>query len=1275
MLAMTERELFLAALELDPAQRATYLDAACGTDLSLRLRLDGLLQSHAEAGNFLDKPAQERPDDYPTMDADPGTADLKTCVGPYKLLQEIGAGGMGTVFLAEQQQPIRRSVAVKVIKPGMDSQQVIARFEAERQALALMEHPNIAHVLEAGSTEAGRPYFVMELVKGVPITAYCDEQRLTPRQRLELFVPVCQAVQHAHQKGVIHRDLKPSNVLVAEYDDRAVPKIIDFGIAKAVAERLTERTLVTGFGHLVGTLEYMSPEQAKFNALDIDTRSDIYALGVLLYELLTGSPPFDRKRLRDTPLDESLRIIREEEPPRPSTHLRKDEGGRMKDESKTTKPKRWHRRWPFSSFILHPSSFQELDWIVMKALDKERARRYQTADSLARDLQHYLDDEPVVAGPPSTRYRFGKLVRRHRRWLAAASAFVLFLIVATAVSVSLAVWAMFAEKETCRERDNAVAAQQLADQRLGEAIAARTKEVAANKQAEQEKQIAQAVLSFLLQKLLRQADPEWQADALLQAGGTATHAKVNPTIRELLDRAAQEVTPDKIERRFPKQPQVQAPVLVTIGNAYMGVGEYGQAVVHLQRAYHLREQQLGPDHLLTLSTLDNLAAARAQAGQRAEAIRLFEQLRDQLVAQFGAGHLYTLTALTSLGSTYYQTGKRAEAIRLFEQVRDQQVAQLGLAHRSTLNTLHLLAMAYTENGKLAEAIRLFEQVREQRVAQLGADHPDTLATLHHLAAAYRQSGKLAVAIQLFEKVRAQRITQLGADHPHTLQTLRQLAMAYWKSGKRTEAIRLHEHVRDKQVAQFGANHPDTLATLEVLALVYQAHGKLEQAIRLFEQVREQRVAQLGADHPDTLSTLTKFAVASFLAGKRAEAIRLFEQVREQQIARLGADHSDTLTTLDNLAAAYRETGELAKAIRLFEQVRDQRIAQRGADHKDTLATLHHLALAYQATGKQAEAIGLLEQVRDRRITQLGANDLDTLHTLHELALAYGKAGKLTEAIRLFEQVREQRIAQFGADHPDTLATLSGLARAYWSAKRLDRAVPLYEQVVQLMKGKVGVDHPETLMMMGSLGGAYHDAGQLPEAVAVLEDAVRRARKLPPPWPRQLGWISQRLATTYFKSGHFDRAEPLFQELFDQARQQFGADHPKATRAMAQLGLNWLQQNKFADAERLLRECRGLLRKSEPDASIFTTQLMLGDALLGQKKYAEAEPLLLETYEAMKQRQDMIPKGRKIRLLEALERLVRLYDEWGKKDEAAKWRQKGAAHPATRENTEKPKQQP
>jgi serine/threonine-protein kinase len=450
------QELFLAAVEQHaPSQWDAYLDQACGGDEELRSQVARLLDAHRQGGSLPGRAVLglDRTGAYQSLSESPGTV-----IGPYKLMEQIGEGGMGLVFVAEQQHPVRRQVALKVLKPGMDSRQVIARFEAERQALALMDHPHIAQVFDGGTTPAGRPYFVMELVKGVPITDFCDHHHLPIRARLELFGDVCSAVQHAHQKGIIHRDLKPSNVLVVSHDGEPVAKVIDFGIAKALGQHLTDKTIYTQLAQLVGTPLYMSPEQAGQSGLDIDTRSDIYALGVLLYELLTGRTPFDPERLRQAGYDEMRRIIREEEPPRPSTRISTlGQAAATVSSQRQSEPKRLSQLFR-----------GELDWIVMKALEKDRNRRYETASAFAADVQRYLQDEPVQACPPSAWYRLRKFARRQKAALAMAAC-ALVALAGIAGSVG---WAA---------RDRAAAAQQIAHDRavrraalegkIGEALA------------------------------------------------------------------------------------------------------------------------------------------------------------------------------------------------------------------------------------------------------------------------------------------------------------------------------------------------------------------------------------------------------------------------------------------------------------------------------------------------------------------------------------------------------------------------------------------------------------------------------------------------------------------------------------------------------------------------------------------------------------------------------------------------------------------------------------
>jgi serine/threonine protein kinase len=457
------KELFMAVSGLPAAERAAALDRECAGDADLRQRVAALLDVHEEPGSFLNRPASNGTAAYRLAHGlEPG----QIFAGRFKLREELGEGGMGVVFVADQIEPVQRRVALKVIKTGADSARVLARFEQERQALALMDHPNIAKVLDAGMSRPAAPgapalpYFVMELIKGVPLTRYCDDAKLTPRQRLELFIPVCQAVQHAHQKGIIHRDLKPSNILVGLYDGKPIPKVIDFGVAKATGPRLSEHSVYTEVGSVIGTLEYMSPEQAELNNLDIDTRSDIYALGVILYELLTGTVPFTRKELQSFGFAEMLRVIKEREPPKPSTRLSASRELPTVAAVRQTEPAK------LSKLVRG-----DLDWITMKALEKNRSRRYETANGLALDIQQYLSDEPVLAGPPSAGYRLRKFARRNKGPVLAAAAVAIALLGGAAITTWQAVRAKRAEVDARREEANAVAERARADEEAATATA------------------------------------------------------------------------------------------------------------------------------------------------------------------------------------------------------------------------------------------------------------------------------------------------------------------------------------------------------------------------------------------------------------------------------------------------------------------------------------------------------------------------------------------------------------------------------------------------------------------------------------------------------------------------------------------------------------------------------------------------------------------------------------------------------------------------------------
>jgi serine/threonine protein kinase len=740
-------DIFCDALELaSSAERAAYLDRACGGDADLRRRVERLLQAHAEADSFLAAgPSVAAATTELVADA-PGTA-----IGPYKLLEQIGEGGMGTVWMAQQTEPVKRLVAVKLIKAGMDSRQVIARFEAERQALALMDHAHIARVLDAGTTKGepggmspGRPYFVMDLVKGVPITRYCDEHRLTPRQRLELFLPVCQAIQHAHQKGIIHRDLKPSNVLVALYDGRPVPKVIDFGVAKAAGQTLTDKTLVTGFGAIVGTLEYMSPEQAEINQLDIDTRSDIYALGVLLYELLAGTPPFTRKRSERGGILEMLRVIREQEPTKPSTRLSTADGLPTLAANRGTEPAKLTR-------LVRG----ELDWIVMKALEKDRNRRYETASALARDLERYLHDEPVLACPPSAWYRFQKFARRNKAALLTAalvSAALVLVVIGLAVS-NARISQEKNEKEAALEA--AEANLRLARQAVDEMYV----QVAGDlgrmpHMLPYQREVLQRALRFY-QELARRKSRDSairleSAHALLRVGSITYSFKQRRQGEKCCRDALAEL--ELLAGELPSDPQrrfLLSEAYSVVANLHASAGRRQQAEETCRQAAGLLEQLAArpdkPEYRSRLAqvyhALGNLLQHRPREAEKKyrAAIKLCEQLvaESPLVPSYRADLVYSYSDLSVL---LCNTGQRQQAEQALRKVIELYEKDRGPLERSGYGYPRIYA-EYVLGDVLAAGGRAEEAEREYRQAIAGMERlvwlfPD-LPNYRHTLAIYR----------------------------------------------------------------------------------------------------------------------------------------------------------------------------------------------------------------------------------------------------------------------------------------------------------------------------------------------------------------------------------------------------------------------------------------------------------------------------------------------------------------------------------------------------------
>jgi non-specific serine/threonine protein kinase/serine/threonine-protein kinase len=712
------KAIFVEACERPADRRAEFLGQACGDDEDLRREVESLLRFHEETALRSQGAPPAATPTTPLV----RSAATEERVRDYRLLRRIGEGGMGVVYEAEQLRPVHRRVALKVIKAGMDTEQVVARFETERQALALMDHPNIARVYDAGRTESGRPFFAMEYISGEPLTTYCDRHRLSTRERLQLFRQICDGVQHAHQKGVIHRDIKPSNVLVRMLDDRPAPTIIDFGIAKATGERPTEKTMYTELGMLIGTPEYMSPEQAEQTPLDVDTRSDVYSLGVMLYELLAGVLPFESGALRSASLDEIRRMIREDEPSKPST--------RVTTLGEGSTEKAGQRRTDLPG--LRRQLRGDLDWITMKALEKDRARRYGSARELAEDLARHLRHEPVLAGPPGVAYRLGKFVRRHRVGVGVAAA---LLVVLVGFTVTTAIQSRrIAREARTSERVSSFLADMLAGldpEEMGGLLLGDLRErmvVVARERGATEEQIEEA-LAWLRDVEASDAALRFLDDGVLAPAGTT------------------------VRRQFETEPLIAARLETTIGWTYFHLGLYERSEPHLLRSLELRRRLLGDDHPDTLYTVNELAN-----------LYTYQDRPDE------AGPLYVET----LG-----TRRRV----------------LGRDHPETLASLNNLAMFHAAQGRFADAEVLFRETVERRERVLGEDHPDTTLTVHYFACMLREAGKYEQARPLFARVRRAWEGRLDPGHRFMVENLTQFAMVLRELGEEEEAARLEALVR------------------------------------------------------------------------------------------------------------------------------------------------------------------------------------------------------------------------------------------------------------------------------------------------------------------------------------------------------------------------------------------------------------------------------------------------------------------------------------------------
>jgi non-specific serine/threonine protein kinase/serine/threonine-protein kinase len=904
--------LLYRALELEAKERASFLNRACSSDASLREEVEMLLASSPEVrSGFLQSSALDR------LGADSDGIGFAGALEPgqvfaqhFQLVRKLGEGGMGQVWLADQTSPVRRQVALKLIKAGMYDEAVVQRFQAERQSLAIMDHPAIAKVFDAGATPQGQPYFVMEYVPGLPITEYCDQKKLKIRDRLELFIQACEGVQHAHQKAIIHRDLKPANILVVAVDGKPMPRIIDFGLAKATTPQAEGESIFTQLGHFVGTPGYMSPEQADPNVHDIDTRADVYSLGAVLYVLLTGSRPFDTKQKQ--PLDELLRKLREEEPPSPSNKVSSDrDTSSATAEARGTEPKQ-----------LVSQLRGDLDWITLKALEKDRARRYGAPSELAADIRRYLNHEAIVARPASAGYRMRKYARRHRVAVVMAAGLVLLL---AAFSVLQALQL----RRTTRERDR----------------------------ANRERDRATRITDFMT-NMFKVSDP--------------TEARGNSvTAREILDKASNEA-----DKGLAKDPEVQSQMLYVMAWTYSNLGLYPRAHELAKRALDARLSLLGPDDPKTLESMGQLGWFLGREGHYDEAEKMQRQALEGERRILGPGDPVTLDTMDLLARIVTEHGHYDEGERLDREVIEIATRKLGPGNLRTLTSENTLAVLLWRLGRFAEAERENRQALEIERRVLGLDDSETQRTMINLALDI-ESNNPAETEQLDREVLAHPRGPGGGSR-----VMNNLAELLSSEGRQPEAEKLFREALAIQVQTLGPENPSTLLTRSNLADVLLDEGNTHEAEKLQRETLASMVRSPGPKHPDTLLCQTNLAKVLIREGHYPEAERTARDAFEQLLRSPGPQHPYTVDALQELGEALAYTHRYAEASKLFRDVIEKQKTSTGKG--DHFSVWYSFACVAETANRPDDALQYLQEAVNRGYKNadglMADDDLKKLHS-------------------------------------------------------------------------------------------------------------------------------------------------------------------------------------------------------------------------------------------------------------------------------------------------------
>ena len=910
-------------------------------------------------GWALENPAVEEPE--------PESAEQRR-VGPFRLIRVLGEGGMGVVLEALQEQPVRRRVALKWIRPGMDTATVLARFETERQALARMSSSHIAQVFDAGHSEDGRPWFAMEYVEGAWITEHCDAARMPIPQRLRLFVEVCRGVQHAHHKGVIHRDIKPSNVLVCGDGEKAVPKIIDFGLAKALGDPIVEHSMMTRLGQMVGTPAYMSPEQGGPAGFDVDTRADVYSLGVLLFELLTGHIPFDAA---DQAIEELRRRIREEDPPTP--------GARVAALAPDVAERAAERRGT-SRVGLERALRGDLDWIAARALARDRSRRYGTPDELAADLLRHLANEPVLAGPPSVGYRARKLLRRHTAAVTAGSAIALLLVV-TAVGMTIQAGRIARERDRAREAlgylKQVFEVSDPSEARGGDISARELLDKSAARIAEQlaDKPELRAELSDTMGQVFRNLGLYDRARPLL---GDAL-----ATRRRLLG---------------DRHPDTLASIN-NVGSLLQEEGKLTEAEPYYREALEGYRRVRGADHPDTLRTVNFLASLLHEQGKLAEAEPYYREALDGLRRVLGDDHPDTLGAIASVGYLLQAQGKLAEAEPYYRQALEGHRRVVGDDHPHTLRSINNMGTLLDTQGKLAEAEPYYRETLAGRRRVFGDDHPDTLLAIHNLGSLLQAQGKFAEAETYCREGLDRSRRVLGNDHPDTLRSIYSMGNLLQAQGQLADAELHYRETLEGRRRVLGADHPHTLSSLHVMGFVLQAQGRLAEAEPYYREVLEGRRRVQGNEHPSTLGAMAALGFVLQVRGKHEEAEPYLRDALEGRRRVLGSDNLDTAGSLVALAAFLGELHRFEEAEPLAREAQQILDARLPAGHWRIEWVRSTLGESLAGLGRHAEAEPLLLEAAEALVAGNGAQAWHKRRAIERLASLYAVTSRPSEEAR------------------------------------------------------------------------------------------------------------------------------------------------------------------------------------------------------------------------------------------------------------------------------------